>query len=286
MDTREMEIFLKVADYRSVTKVAKEFGMSQPAVSAVIKRVEELSGTPLFLRRGRQLTLNQAGSHFYQMASAICRNYSHIRESLAVGYSQKEELIITMSVQSDWLLRRLDIFTGLHREIGVTLRPTGRAGGNRRPWMGDFMVLFQHEIETERFLTVDMQDTLFAIMPPGHPLAGRDVLHLNELKNENFIFVRDPYSAGYEGSYEACVNAGFLPRISLVTDSNTAKYACIQNNCGIGLVFNNESATAALLQDCVLIPIRNTMTRRPICLAWQEGCLSPAGEAFLSFIQT
>lgn len=286
MDTREMEIFLKAADYHSLTKVANEFGMTQPAVSAVIKRVEELNGTPLFLRQGRQLVLNQMGRHFYQVASAICRSCNHVRESLALGYAEQEELIISLGVQSDWLLRRLDIFTSLHKEIGVTLRSAGAAGENRRPWIGDFILLFQHEVGNEQYLTVDSHDTLFAIIPNGHPLADREVLHLSEIKDENFIFVRDPFSTGYERSFEACVNAGFRPRISLVTDSNTTKYACIQNHCGIGLVFNNECATAALLQDCVLIPIRNTMTRRSICLAWREGDLSPAGETFLAFIRT
>lgn len=287
MDTREMEVFLKVADYRSMTRVADEFGMTQPAVSATIKRLEESAGASLFVRQGRQLVLNQAGEHFYQTASAICANVNHIKESFAVHYSRREEMVLVLGVQSDWLFRQLDAFSASHEEISVTLRSAmGTVQKNRSPWLADFMVLFQHEVQEEEHMTIDIQDSLFVIAPSGHPLAGEDAVTLNTLRKESFVFVRSPSGNGYESCYNACLDAGFLPRVSLVTGSNTAKYACIQNGCGIGLVYNNECATAARLQDCVLIPVRSVLGRRPICLTWKGEQLSNAGRVFLSFLRS
>ena len=286
MDSREMEVFLKVADYRSLTRVADEFGMTQPAVSATIKRLEEFAGAPLFVRQGRQLVLNQAGECFYQTASTVCTNLSHIKESFAVNYSRREELVLAVGVQSDWLLRRLDAFSISHSNVSVTLRSViGAVPQSRSLWLADFMVLFQYEIREEDHMVIDIQDSLFAIVPGGHPLAEEEFVPLNSLRKENFVFVRSPSGDGYERCYNACVDTGFLPRISLITDSNTAKYACIQSGCGIGLVYNNECATAARLQGCVLIPVRSVLGRRPICLAWKENRLSDTGRSFLEFLR-
>lgn len=281
-----MEVFLKVADYHSLTKVADELGMTQPAVSAIIKRIEEFAGTPLFIRRGRRFMLNQAGDSFYCTAAAICVNVNHIKESFAVGYSNSRELIITMKIHSDWLLRKLDEFTAEHSDIGVTIRPSDDENRrSRQPWISDFSVMFKYDIQGMENIPIDAQDTLYVILPSGHHFAGREYIYLDELQEENFVFSWGGSHTGYDSSYSACLNAGFLPKISLVTDSAKGKYACIQNGCGIGLVYNNEMAVPSRLYDCSLVPIRNVLDRRTICIAWQSGKLSETGRVFLDFMQ-
>ena len=41
MDTRTLQIFLKAVDYQNITRVAEEFKLTQPAVSAALKRLED-----------------------------------------------------------------------------------------------------------------------------------------------------------------------------------------------------------------------------------------------------
>ncbi len=284
MDTRDMELFLKVADYHSLTKVADEMGMTQPAVSATIKRVEDLVGAPLFVRKGRRLILNQAGLQFYGTAASICVNLSHIKESFALGYSNSHEIIITLRVQSDWLFQQLDLFTSKYENICVTLRPGGPYDKSGLSKISDFSVMLQHDVTNEKYVPIDVQDTLYIIVPVGHPLTDRGNVYLDELRDENFVFARSTSSSGFDASYNACVGAGFTPKISLVTDSAKGKLACIQNGCGIGLVYNNEMNTASKLNDCTLIRVRNVMDRRTICLTWNEETLSEVGETFLKFI--
>ena len=48
VNTRDLQIFLKIADYNSITRAAEDMQMSQPAVSSILKRLEEETGHALF----------------------------------------------------------------------------------------------------------------------------------------------------------------------------------------------------------------------------------------------
>ena len=57
---RHLEIFLTLASAGSVTAAARLMHMTQPAVSHWLSDIEDLVGTPLFLRN-RGLRLTEAG---------------------------------------------------------------------------------------------------------------------------------------------------------------------------------------------------------------------------------
>ena len=55
MDVRLLEAFRAVVDHRSVTAAAGAMGVTQPAVSTQIARLEEMVGFALFERSGGRL---------------------------------------------------------------------------------------------------------------------------------------------------------------------------------------------------------------------------------------
>ncbi|EGR1682332.1 LysR family transcriptional regulator, partial [Vibrio parahaemolyticus] len=52
--------FLVVAEFQSYTKAAEQLGLTQPAVSAAIKRLEQVVDKQLFVKKGRGITLTSA----------------------------------------------------------------------------------------------------------------------------------------------------------------------------------------------------------------------------------
>ncbi|HSF64822.1 MAG TPA: LysR substrate-binding domain-containing protein [Paracoccaceae bacterium] len=70
---RHIRLFLQLADSGSATAAGKAAGLSQPAVSRALAEMEEMLGTPLFLRQARRLTLTDAGAVFHR----------HVREAMA-----------------------------------------------------------------------------------------------------------------------------------------------------------------------------------------------------------
>ena len=69
MDVRLLEAFRAVVDHRSVTNAAAALGVTQPAVSAQIARLEQELGFSLFDRGNGRLKPTTEGLLFYAEAS-------------------------------------------------------------------------------------------------------------------------------------------------------------------------------------------------------------------------
>src|SRR4029077_15870220 len=71
MDVRLLEAFRAVVDHRSVTAAAGAMGVTQPAVSTQIARLEETIGFALFERSGGRLKPTPEGLLFYAEATRV-----------------------------------------------------------------------------------------------------------------------------------------------------------------------------------------------------------------------
>lgn len=64
MQTDDLKVVLKVAEFRNITAAANSLDMRTATASAALKRVEASLGTELFIRTTRQLRLSAAGERF------------------------------------------------------------------------------------------------------------------------------------------------------------------------------------------------------------------------------
>lgn len=68
LKTEDLRSFLEVQKHGSFTKAAAALGMTQPALSLKIARLEELLQTPLFIRHPRFLELTSSGERLLSFA--------------------------------------------------------------------------------------------------------------------------------------------------------------------------------------------------------------------------
>src|SRR5512141_2625518 len=61
LDLNLLRVFAVVAEAGSVTEAASRLYLTQPAVSAALRRLTATIGTPLFVRSGRGLVLTSRG---------------------------------------------------------------------------------------------------------------------------------------------------------------------------------------------------------------------------------
>ena len=71
MDLFQLETFLTVAQERSFSRAATKLRRTQPAVSQVVRKLEELLGEPLFDRSSRDGTLTDAGLLLQEYAQKV-----------------------------------------------------------------------------------------------------------------------------------------------------------------------------------------------------------------------
>jgi LysR family transcriptional regulator, glycine cleavage system transcriptional activator len=128
-------MFEAAARHLNFTLAAREFNVTQPAVSRMISRLEGHIGLPLFLRRPTGLELTEEGRLLHR---AVRAGFDRIEEALReIAARGTESEAVTLSVTSafaiHWLMPRFDRIR--RRLPGVTIRldlihgePYGRLG--------------------------------------------------------------------------------------------------------------------------------------------------------------
>lgn len=80
---QRMRIFWAVGHSETLTKAAKQLGLSQPTLSQQIASLETAVGTPLFERRSNQMILTEAGNFLLRKAETVLRNMQELEDGLA-----------------------------------------------------------------------------------------------------------------------------------------------------------------------------------------------------------
>lgn len=81
MDIKLLETFKAVVDTRSVTQAAAMLGVTQPAVSAQLGRLEDAIGFRLFDRSGGRLKPTNEGLSFYEDVAKALGNFEHLEQA-------------------------------------------------------------------------------------------------------------------------------------------------------------------------------------------------------------
>ena len=68
------KVFYVIAKNKNITKAANELNISQPAISRMLKTMEEQLNTKLFIRKTKGVMLTQEGNELYNLISNEINN--------------------------------------------------------------------------------------------------------------------------------------------------------------------------------------------------------------------
>lgn len=85
INANDLKSFLITAKTLHLTKAAKELGISQPALSHCIKRLEQEVGEELFLRRKDGMKLTRSGEYLLLKGQKICDELDGVSHYLKTG---------------------------------------------------------------------------------------------------------------------------------------------------------------------------------------------------------
>ncbi len=111
MDIDLLKTFLEVYRTRHFGRTAENLYLTQSAVSARIRLLEETLGAPLFTRTRNDIQLTPAGSRLLKYAEAILNAWNRARQDAALGEEDKVSLAIGASFSlwdillQDWMHR-------------------------------------------------------------------------------------------------------------------------------------------------------------------------------------
>src|SRR2546422_11419638 len=81
MTLRQLEVFLAVAREKSFSRAAQRIHSSQPTLSEHIGELERELGKKLFFRRGREVTVTEAGRVFERYADGAISSLAGARQA-------------------------------------------------------------------------------------------------------------------------------------------------------------------------------------------------------------
>jgi DNA-binding transcriptional LysR family regulator len=89
-DLKRMAIFAAVVEQGSMTRAARQLGLSTSAVSQQLRRLEQSGGVTLLHRTTRKLTLTDAGARFGEHCRAMVTAAAQARAQLALAHDAPE----------------------------------------------------------------------------------------------------------------------------------------------------------------------------------------------------
>lgn len=97
MDIAAAKTFLEVARTGSFVNAATALNLTQAAVSARIRVLEEQLGHPVFVRGKSGVTMTRAGEQFMRFATSLVQNWENARR--AVALPPRTEAVITVGAE-------------------------------------------------------------------------------------------------------------------------------------------------------------------------------------------
>lgn len=92
MDTTQLTYFKTIAECGSLTKAAEKLHISQPAMSAMLKKFEEEIGVELFDRTPNRIHLNSSGETALIYVNSILRNIEQMKSDLRNHAEQNQTI--------------------------------------------------------------------------------------------------------------------------------------------------------------------------------------------------
>jgi DNA-binding transcriptional LysR family regulator len=277
MDHSRLKTFRIVSEMLSFRKAARELHLTQPAITAQIKALEESLGVALFSRVRRSITLTTAGEtlliyarkieELSNQATAALRSFG-AQEEIEIGVGASYTLAVYLlpkllpTLLKSWPKLRIHIVAGSTSEIlqAVTTRRVN-LGIIEAP-------AFRPDLKIELF----GHDELTLIVPADHPWTQRQSITPAELIEEP-ILLREPGSGMRRFVEEFLERNGVHLDFRTAVDMNSTEaiVTAVEAGVGVGFVPYLALKKSLIVKSVKIIAVECGPVLRPLSLVLHEG---------------
>ena len=229
--------FLKVVEVGSFTRAAELLGYTQPALSQMMTSLERELSMKLLYRSRYGIRLTPEGERLYPSVESAVRQYDAMRRS-ADEISGLDTGIVRIgtvsSVSAHWLPQVIRAFWEKHPNVQIVLHQGDYSSIQEwiRTGAVDFGFVNPHAVKGLE--TVVVKSGQFrAVVPAGHPLAGKAAVTLEALAGEPFLLVE---SGAYGEVEEAFAAAGVTPNVRLRVHDDYSLLSMVEQGMGVSVL--------------------------------------------------
>lgn len=289
----QIQVFVKAAEFRSFTAVAAHFNTTQSAISKSVAAMEAVLGFPLFLRVLNKLELSQQGKYLYEHWQGLVANvettldrasliYQHRLQTLTIGIPDSLE----SGSETIWLKQFREQYPEV--QLACHIVPANQLISRLETEELDLIITGRYEHKVLEQMGFDWKSYVsvpdLVIMHRSNPLARRETLTMEDLKNQEFIMLSPSDNASYfERIYLLCGRYGFQPKISGFMPTFRSMMATLLQNQK-GVVISNPYISGADHPELRSFELRGT--NAGMVVAWKKKATNPYVQKLLELFPT
>ena len=191
-DLVDLQLFIAVAETRSITNGAQRVHLALASASARIKGLEAALGVSLLTRGRRGIELTLAGECLLDHARIVIYNVEAMRGDLAAfarGVKATVRFLANTSGLSEYLPKALAAFLGQHPHISIDVeeRESGDIAHAILTGAADLGLAAEHALPDSIERILFSEDRLVLVAPRDDQLAGRRQVDFAEVVERDFV---------------------------------------------------------------------------------------------------
>lgn len=279
MDLYQIRYFMTISETSSFTKAAERLFVSQPSLSAGIKKLEKELGVVLFERGGRRVLLTPAGHFFLEKAENILREYNSALHTIK-GFKNRPLLRLGTlhTIRGCNLARLLGTYRQKYPNVIVKLYNSHLE--ELQDWLEqgkiDLAITSLGHSDDSKTSQELFQQRLLLAVAPSHPFAQRTSIHLADLEGEPMIErIHCEIWRAYPHMFD---EVGFKPQIVYWADNEEWVISLVQVGLGVSIM-----PVWTELSNINYVSIADLNLERTVGLKWRSQQESEAVDWFRIF---
>ena len=292
MNINQLKYFVAVAEYRSFSKAAEQYFMTQTAVTQQIQRLEEQIGSQLIDRKTRPISLTPMGHVFLGEArSILARMDNAIRRTreASAGVTGTLRIGYTKGYEHSDLVVKLRNFHHAFPNVLLTCSRCDTDALATGLINGEFDIIFTWDstnIRQDEAVACRQQQKvkLMVALYGAHPLANRTSLTRADLRDEVNLFMSPSGSGDSPGDaffLRLYQKAGYTPNILLRTSDVESILMMVAAEEGISILPQTCVYRLSASDNLVFVPLEGEAETEEILAVWRKDNQSPSLKMFL-----
>ncbi|WP_135553829.1 LysR family transcriptional regulator [Paenibacillus cymbidii] len=286
MNVNQLETFITLSKTMSFRKTGDALNLTQPAVSAQIRSLEDEFQTTL-IDRNQPVTLTESGKLFLAHAQQIVHMVREMKQKLADLENVPQGHIVlgtTTSIAMQTLPRVLSYFQDQFPLIKITIHsmPSSQIVTSVENGSVDIGIAYLFDKNPQLESSVLYYDTYELVVSPKHPLARSSHAAIHELRNIPLIML-SPETAGRRFTDHIFRKFDIVPQVVMELSSSEEVKRMVELNLGAAIISKLSIAGEVRLGTLKMIHVNELDATHPVGVLYKSGrYLSSAMQQFLS----
>lgn len=226
MDLDQLRYFLRVAERQNFTRAAEDLGVSQPALSRSIQKLEEELGQPVFERRTRTVSLTEAGTLLQARAQQALSILDDTKAEITDdGKSGRVRVGAIPTVAPYFLPEVLRQFSKAFPKATLIVQENTTDNLLKSCTQGELDLAILALPVSARYLEIQslFEEELLLVLPPDHPLVSKERIRLSDVEPYPFVLLDEAHCLS-DNIVSFCRQRSFQP----VAVERTSQLAMVQ----------------------------------------------------------